>query len=194
MFPLKLKSTYLERMTDDEFFQFCQENRETRFEREPNGQIVIMSPTGLFTSDRNSEINTQLRIWNKKNKLGHILDSNSGFFLPNEALRSPDAAWVSNEKWSKYTPEELSKFAYMVPEFIIELKSPSDHISQLKKKMIEWMENGVLLGWLIDPDKEVVYVYNQSNDFKEVEGFDQNLTGEPILKGFEMVLSELRIS
>ena len=100
---------------------------------------------------------------------------------------------MSNEKWNTYSKEELTKFAHLVPEFIIELKSQSDHISQLHSKMVEWMENGVLLGWLIDLDKEEVFVYTRSAKYVKILGFDQKLSGEPVLKNFKMDLSELRI-
>lgn len=192
-FPITIQGKVIEKMTDEEFFEFCQENKNTHFERDANGQITIMSPTGFLTSDRNSEINYQLRNWNTKYQLGKVLESNAGFYLPNKAMRSPDAAWVSNEKWQKYSREELNKFPHMVPEFIVELKSPSDSIDVLKLKMIEWMENGCLLGWLIDVEAEEVHVFERLKNMNTLKGFDQEISGEPVLKAFSLNLRKLRL-
>ncbi|MEM6644051.1 MAG: Uma2 family endonuclease [Bacteroidota bacterium] len=180
-------------MSDEQLFSLCQENGEARLERDSDGKIIVTSPTGLFTSDRNSEIIAQLSIWNRARNAGHVLDSNAGFFLPNGTMRSPDAAWVSNEKWALYSKKELANFAKLVPEFIIELKSPFDVIAQLQLKMREWMENGVLLGWLIDPDTEEIYVYEKPEEIRKITGFDSPLSGNPVLSGFELDLCRLRI-
>ena len=190
--PATFKGKYIERMTDDEFFHFCQENQELKMERTSSGQIIIMSPTFFSTGDQNSEIITQLRNWNKKYKLGKAVDSDTGFYLPNGAMRNPDAAWVSHERLKQIDPSELNKFPHLVPDFIVELKSSSDRIHDLKIKMQEWMTNGCRLGWLIDPDEEVVYVY-EGTEMREHKGFDASLSGEPVLPGFELVLSELRV-
>jgi Uma2 family endonuclease len=189
-----LRGRMIEQMDDDEFFHFCQENSNLKFERDSKGQIIIMSPTAIISGDRNSEINFQLRAWNKKKKLGRIVDSDTGFYLKNTAMRNPDAAWISNEQYAKLTEKEIKKsFAYLCPDFIVELKSYSDTIEELKSKMKEWMENGCRLGWLIDVDKETVYIYEENKPDRILEGFDQTLSGEPVLSGFTFVLSELRV-
>lgn len=124
-------------MTDREFFHFCQENEDLKFERTPEGRIIVISPTTFVTGDRNSEIIAQLRNWNKKRKLGRTVDSDTGFYLPNGAMRNPDAAWVSFERLSNIDPGELDQFPHIVPDFIVELKSKSDDLRNLKSKMIE---------------------------------------------------------
>ncbi len=187
-----LKGQYIEQMSDDEFFHFCQDNRDFKFERTADGQIIFMSPTTFITGDRNREIIVQLSLWNKKYKLGRVVDSDTGFYLPNGAMRNPDTAWTSNERLKNVTDEELNSFPHVVPDFIVELKSKRDRIQDLKLKMQEWMSNGCLLGWLIDADEEVVYVY--ANGVEEIhKGFDSPISSEPILKGFQLVLSELRV-
>lgn len=192
IFPTTIKGSYIEQMTDEEFFRFCQDNRDLKFERTSEGQIIVMSPTFFRTGDQNSEIITQLRIWNKRKKLGRVVDSDTGFYLPNGAMRNPDAAWVSFEILNKIDPLELDKFPHLVPDFIVELKSKSDRIQDLKNKMAEWMSNGCRLGWLIDADEEVVYIYEGNNE-RVHHGFDAELSGEPVLQGFSFVLSELRV-
>ena len=189
-----LRGKTIEKMDDDEFFHFCQENANLKFERDSKGQIIIMSPTAILSGDRNSEINFQLRAWNKKKKSGRIVDSDTGFYLKNKAMRNPDAAWISNEQFNKLSEKEIKKsFAYVCPDFIVELKSYSDTIESLKSKMNEWMENGCRLGWLIDADSETVYIYELNKSERIHQGFDLPLSGEPVLSGFELVLSELRL-
>ena len=189
-----LRGRVLEQMDDDEFFHFCQENPNLKFERDSKGQIIIMSPTAILSGSRNSEIITQLCMWNKKHKLGIAVDSDTGFYLKNTAMRNPDAAWISNGQFSKLRKKEIRQsFAYLCPDFIVELKSYSDSIEPLKLKMKEWMENGCRLGWLIDVEAEMVYIYEQAKPEKIHQGFDKPLSGEPVLPGFEFVLSELRL-
>lgn len=186
-----LKGKFVENMSEGEFFRFCQDNRDLKFEREANGQIIFMSPTTFLTGSRNNEILFQIQKWNKAKKLGCTVDSDTGFTLPNGAVRNPDAAWVSNQRLKKIPKEELDKFPKLVPDFIVELKSKHDNLSDLKKKMKEWMGNGCRLGWLIDTDKEVVYIYEGVEE-RVHQGFNKSLSGEPVLAGFKMKLSSLK--
>lgn len=184
---------WIESMSDKEFFTFCEENRNLKFEREPDGQIIIMPPTGFNTGNRNSEINFHLRLWNKKYALGQVIDSDTGFYLPNGAMRNPDAGWVSNERLATVPAEELEKFPHLVPDFVVELASRSDYPRNLHAKMKEWVENGCRLGWLIDPYKETVTVYEPDEEPRVMEGFDRKISGEEVLPEFELDLKELRI-
>lgn len=181
------------RLTDEEFFNFCQENRDLRIERKANQDIIIMSPTGYTTGDRNSEIIRQLANWNKKAKLGKVFDSSTGFRLPNDAVRSPDAAWVSHERDQQLSMEDRKRFAPVSPDFIIELRSETDTTSELQSKMEEWMENGCRLGWLIDADEEKIYIYEKGQTMRIMQGFDQSINGGAVLPGFNLDLSELRL-
>lgn len=170
-------------MTDEQFFQLCQDNRDLRFERNSNGDIVIMTPTGGETSNRNSGINYQLYAWNRENKLGVTFDSSGGFKLPNGADRSPDAAWIPLAKWNNLTDQQRQKFLPLCPDFVIELRSPSDNLKTLQNKMKEYLRNGTKLGWLINPKDKQVEIYRQG---KEVEILDNptTLSGEDVLTNF----------
>jgi len=179
-------------MSDDEFFHFCTQNRDLRIERDANRQIYIMPPTGLDTGAFNADINTDLSIWNRINKNGKVFDSSTGFTLPDRAVFSPDAAWISNEKISKLTKEERKIFAPVCPDFIVELKSKSDTIPELQNKMLKWMENGCALAWLLIPEKEEAHIYRSDGSIEIVKGFNKKLSGENILPGFKLDLSILK--
>jgi Uma2 family endonuclease len=176
---------------DDTFFEFCQDNKHLRIERNADGTIIIMPPTGGLTGIRNSEITTDLTIWRRKNG-GHSFDSSTGFTLDNTAVRSPDASWMSDERYASVELVELKKFARITPEFVVELMSETDSLRELQDKMEEYIENGVLLGWLINPKTEEVFIYRQDGTISKVTGFDNKLSGENILKGFEFELALLR--
>ena len=182
----------LERLTDDEFFNFCQENRDLRIERTCEGEVIIMSPTGTRTGLRNSEINFQLKSWNKQHQTGYVFDSSTGFKLPNGSERLPDASWVSREKWEALSSEEQEKFVPLCPEFVVELKSPSDLLPTLRDKMEVWMSNGCRLSWLIYPELETVFIYHADGSRDELHDFGRRVSGEDVLPGFELDLSALR--
>lgn len=181
------------RMTDEEFFFFCESNRHLHIERETNGTITIMDePSGFDTSQINMEVSRQLGNWNHEHKEGAATDSNGGYFLPDGSMKAPDAAWVSYERLKQVTAEELKRFPHLSPEFVIEIKFPSDSLISLQNKMEAYMQNDVKLGWLIDPDNEIISIYraNGLRDFHE--GFTGKLSGEDVLKGFELDLDELK--
>ena len=188
-----LKGRILERLTDEEFFHFCQDNRTLKFERDAKGLIFITSPTGFNTGRRNISILEQLSAWSKKNKLGIAVDSDTGFYLPNGAMRNPDAAWVSHERLKKVSKEDLEKFPHLCPDFIVELRSKGYTIKELREKMSEWIVNGCRLGWLIDADEEIVYVYRSGKRVATHTNFNKSISGEPELPGFKLLLSELRV-
>jgi len=180
------------RMSDEEFFRLCQDNRELKLERTKEGSIVVMTPTGLETSGRNSDLNGYLFVWNLQAKYGKVFDSNGGFTLPDGSVLSPDASVVSQARWDALSQSERKKFAHICPEFIIELKSESDRIATLQDKMQDWLNNGVQLGWLIDPDTETVYIYEPQKAVKQINGFDHVVSGGDVLPGFQLDLSVLR--
>ena len=184
--PLEINCDSLQ-MTDEQFFQLCQDNRDLRFERNSNGDILIMPPTGGETSNRNIEISYQVQAWSRQSKLGIAFDSSAGFTLPNKADRSPDASWIPLEKWNNLTPQQRQKFLPLCPDFVIELRSPSDSLKTLQNKMKEYLENGTKLGWLINPKAKQVEIYRQG---KEVEILDNptTLSGEDVLPDFVLVL------
>lgn len=170
-------------LNDEQFFQLCQVNRDLRFERTATGELIIMLPTGGGTGRHNSGINAQLWLWNQQAQLGEVFDSSTGFKLPNGADRSPDASWVSTEKWNALTPEQQERFLPLCPDFVIELRSPSDSLQSLQDKMQEYIDNGTRLGWLINRQNRQVEIYRQDRE-KEVLNNPTTLSGEDVLPGF----------
>lgn len=170
-------------LTDEQFFDFCWQNRDLHIERTETGQIIIMTPTGGITGNRNNEILFQLNLWNKKHQLGLVFDSSTGFALPDTSVRSPDASWISKERWETLTLEEQEKFPPLCPDFVIELRSKYDNLADLQKKMGAWIKNGCQLAWLIDPENQQVFIYRQNAE-ETVKGFHNTLSGENILTGF----------
>ena len=178
-------------MDDDVFFDFCQDNNHLQIERNADGTIIIMPPTGILSGEKNAEIATDLGMWKRKNG-GHTFDSSTGFTLENTAVRSPDASWMSDERYKSVEYVELKKFARVTPEFVVELMSETDSVKDLQEKMDEYMKNGVLLGWLINPKTEEVFIYREDGTISKTVGFDNELSGENILPGFEFNLNLLR--
>jgi len=174
-------------MTDEQFFQLCQNNRELRFERNANGELIIMPPTGGETGNRNGRLNQQLFNWTDADGTGIAFDSSTCFKLPNGADRSPDASWIKLERWNALTDEEKQKFPPICPDFVIELLSPSDSLKTTQEKMREYIDNGVRLGILINRKSRQVEIYRPG---KEVEVLDSPATvsGEDVLKGFVLNL------
>ena len=178
------------RITDEQFWQLCHQHQDLQFERTAEGELIIMSPTGGLTSDRNSEINLQLRLWNRHRKLGKVFDSSGGFKLPNGADRSPDAAWVKLSRWNSLTRQQQERFVPLCPDFVVELRSPSDAIKTIQNKMQEYLDNGAKLGWLIDPQRQVVEIYRPSQPV-EILHSPNTVSGENILPGFSLDLAEI---
>src|SRR5258708_3737499 len=179
-------------MTDDELFELCVANKELRIERDENSQLIIMSPAGGITGNINFKLTTIFGEWVEKNShLGYGFDSATGFRLRDKSMRSPDVSFVKKEKWEALTLEDQEKFAPLCPDFVIELRSKSDSLAQLKNKMEKWISNGCGLGWLIDPIEKKSYIYRPIQVAQEVAGFDKKLSGENLLPGFELDLKRL---
>lgn len=170
-------------LTDEQFYQLCQKNPDIKFERNAKGELIIMSPTGGETGNRNAEIVVDFGIWNRQTKLGKVFDSSTGFKLPNGANRSPDVAWIKQERWDTLTPEQKEKFPPIAPDFVLELMSPSDDLQKVQEKMQEYIENQVKLGWLIDRKTRRVEIYRLGQKVEVLESPTQ-LSGEDVLPGF----------
>ena len=177
-------------MTDDQFFDFCQLNRHFRIERNQIGDLFIMSPTDSETGQRNFNLIGELGIWTKQDGTGVGFGSSGGFTLPNGAVRSPDAAWIKRTKWEIIPADKRKKFAPICPEFVVELRSDNDNLSTLKEKMQEYIDNGTQLAWLIDRKQRKVFIYRPNCGVEELNN-PQTLTGEDILPGFVLDLSEI---
>jgi len=189
MHTVKLKQ--VEGFTDEMFYEFCQLNDDLKFERDKHGTIYVMEPTGAETGSFNVEVATDVTMWNRKHRSGIVFDSSAGFTLPNTAVRSPDISWISKERWEALPTEAKKKFAPICPDFIIEIRSESDSLSELKNKMEEYMENGCHLGWLIDRTGQKVYIYRQEKPVEMTYSLDVVLSGEDVLPGFELNLKTL---
>lgn len=175
-------------ITDQQFYQLCRQNPDLKFERTAEGNLVIMSPTGGETGNRNGRLIQQLFNWSDNNELGIVFDSSTGFKLPNGADRSPDAAWVTLERWQALTPEQQEQFVPLCPDFVTELMSPSDALSKAQEKMAEYLDNGLRLGWLINRKRRFVEIYRPNQPVKKLENPTQ-LSGETVLPGFNLKLS-----
>lgn len=178
------------KMTTDEFWNFCAQNRNVNAELTKDGDVIIMPPTGFETSVQNSEFLLQLKLWAKKDKTGIATESNAGFVLPNGATRSPDAAWTLKTRIEEFSTEERKKFLPLCPDFVVELRSASDNLKDLQEKMEEYIENGARLGWLIDPKNKKVHIYRADGEVEIVENPDK-VSGENILQKFELDLTEI---
>lgn len=188
--PLVLRLHPVLNMTDAQFFEFCQLNRELQIERTATGDLIIMPPTGSATGGRNFKLTQQLANWTDRDGTGIGFDSSTGFTLPNGAKRSPDAAWIKLDRWNQLTEEEQERFAPISPDFVVELRSPSDNLADLQDKMKEYIENGVRLGWLIDRPQQRVFVYRVDGSVELLES-PETLNGELVLPGFELDLSKI---
>ena len=173
--------------TDEEFYQFCLDNRDLKFERDPQNNIIVMSNTGGKTGNYNIEISAELALWNRVRRDGICFDSSTAFKLPNGAVRSPDAAWIKVDRWNSLTDKEREQFPPLCPDFVIEIRSLSDVLITQKNKMAEWVANGSRLAWLINPEEKLTYVFHEAA-VKTVP-FGEKLTGEAVLESFEITLS-----
>ena len=177
-------------LTDEQFYGLCQANRNVRFERTATGELVIMSPTGSETGNRNGRLNQQLFNWSDQDASGIAFDSSTGFKLPNGADRSPDAAWVRLDRWNALSQEQQQRFAPICPDFVVELLSPSDNLATLQAKMQEYLDNGARLGWLINRQTRQVEIYRRDRSV-DVSDNPESLSGEDILPGFILQMSDI---
>lgn len=176
-------------MSDDEFFKFCQINRELHIEKTAEGAIVITSLHGGETGSQSAKFMARLHVWSKRDGTG-ITFASTGFILPNGATRAPDAAWVRRERLASLTPEQKQKFLPLCPNFVVELRSPSDRLEDLQAKMEEYRDTGAQLGWLIDPEERQVFVYRPGAPTVQMQD-PSTLSGAPELPGFSLNLAEI---
>jgi Uma2 family endonuclease len=177
-------------LSDDELLRFCAANDLLRVERDKNGELVLMTPTGSAGGGRNADITIELGLWAREDRRGKVFDSNTGFTLPDGSMRSPDASWVSWSRWNALTREQQKRFAPICPEFVIELRSESDRLEDLRAKMGEWIANGAELAWLIDPERQTVEVYRPGRAPEILEGTSA-VYGEGPVGGFVLELARI---
>jgi Uma2 family endonuclease len=188
--PVKLLPANGHGFSDKTYFAFCMANPDLNVERTAEGEIVIVPPAGVESSYRNMSVAQQLANWTQRDDRGKAFDSSAEFMLPDGSALSPDAAWVSNRSLAKLNREQKRKFPPLCPEFVVEVRSPSDRLKKAKEKMDQWIANGAQLGWLIDADHRTVYVYRPGRPVESRRGI-QRLEGEGPVKGFALQLRSI---
>jgi Uma2 family endonuclease len=177
-------------LSDEEFSDLCTRNRDMRFEYTSTGDLIIMAPTSSEIGERNADLTIDFGVWNRQTRAGRLFDSSAGFTLPNGARRSPDVSWISHARWDALSDEDKRGLAKICPDFVLELRSPSDPLQMLKDKMQEYLDNGARLGWLVDPLERVVDVYRPEEIPERLEAPGE-VAGEPVLSGFILPLAAL---
>ncbi|MCS7030583.1 MAG: Uma2 family endonuclease, partial [Gloeomargarita sp. SKYG116] len=175
--PLRIPPTL--QWTEQEFEEWVKANPDLRWELTADGKLLAMPPTGGETGNYEIRIATEIELWNRRYRLGKTFSSSTGFRLPNGAIRSPDVAWIPNEKWERLSAEQRRGFAPLCPDFVVELLSPSDDKALVQAKMEEYMTNGARLGWLVDPHNRTVTIYRPGQP-PETQDFTTPLTGESV--------------
>ena len=177
-------------MTDDQLVQFCADNRELRIELTAEKELIIMPPANPTTGWENHRLNGQLYVWSERDGTGLGFDSSTGFTFPNGAMRTPDASWMLKERWNTVPESDRTRFSHIAPDFVAELRSPSDNLPTLQAKMQEYIANGVRLGWLIDPQLRRVYVYRPGRPVEMLEN-PATVSGEDVLPGFQLNVQQI---
>ncbi|MEG3857651.1 Uma2 family endonuclease [Microcoleus sp. herbarium12] len=190
MTAITLNLNSIVKLTSEQFYQLCEEHRDLQLERNANGELIVMPPTGGETGKRNLTAGALLWIWNDQTELGEAFDSSTGFTLPNGANRSPDASWVEKSRWEALTSEQKDKFIPLCPDFVIEFLSPSDRLIKTQEKMQEYMDNGCRLGWLINRKKREVEIYRPGQPVEVLQS-PLTLSGEDVLPGFVLNLQKI---
>ena len=185
MAAITLNLEPITKLTHEQFYKLCMANKDVAMELSPQGELIIMPPVGGGSGRKEAYYITKLGIWNEQTGLGEVFSSSTVFKLPNGGDRSPDAAWISQERWDSLTPEEQEQFPPLCPEFVIELRSKSDRLKPLQAKMQEYLDNGLRLGWLINPQDQTVEIY-RIEQAVEITQLPATVSGEDILPGFEL--------
>ena len=177
-------------LTEEQFENLCRNHSDLKFELNKKGDLIIVPPTSPEAGWKNTKITTKTEIWSEKDKTGIVFDSSTMFTLPNGAKRSPDVSWMTKEKYNGLSKKEKKTFSRIVPDFVIELRSPTDSLKPIQNKMNEYIENGVSLGWLIDPNEKKVHVYRENGEVEILEN-PESVSGENVLVGFWLDLREI---
>ncbi|HSK71664.1 MAG TPA: Uma2 family endonuclease [Pyrinomonadaceae bacterium] len=178
------------RLTEEQFEELCRNNRDLKFEMSAKGELIIVPPTSPESGWKNTKLITRTELWSEEDHTGIVFDSSTMFTLPNGAKRSPDVSWMTKEKWESLSPSERQKFSRVVPDFVIELLSPTDNLADTQAKMEEYVENGVRLGWLIDPVEQKVHIYRAGGEIEILDN-PETVSGEDVLRGFELNVRQI---
>jgi len=189
---LVLQGPQLARLTDEEFFGLCQHNPTLRLERTADHEIIAMPPAGAESSRKSNEVTFQLTLWNRQHQLGYVFESSAGFTLPDGSVRSPDASWVPRAAYDALSEAQRLRFPPVCPTLVVEVRSPSDGLAPLRRKMESYLANGVQVGFLLDPSTETATIYRPGQEPEEISGFDQSLSAGFALPGFALDLRPLQ--
>ncbi|MEA5507858.1 Uma2 family endonuclease [Halotia wernerae UHCC 0503] len=187
MTAIKINFNHVVKLSDEQFYQLCRDNPDIKFERNANGELIVMPPTGGETGKRNAKLTARFVLWNEQTQLGEVFDSSTCFKLPNGANRSPDVSWIELSRWNTLSAEQREKFPPIAPDFVLELMSPSDSLNETQAKMKEYINAEVKLDWLINRKTRYVEIYRQGQP-KEVLESPTSLSGEDVLLGFTLDL------
>ncbi len=188
--PFVVRVPHTLKISSDQFWEFCQANRDWRCERSAEGDIIIMPPTGGETGALNARLLKQLIDWADRDGTGVVFDSSTGFVLPNGATRSPDASWVTRVRLGALTRRQKQRFLPLCPDFVIELKSPTDPLPLLQEKLREYVENGAQLAWLIDPEARIIYALRPNAPVEQLDA-PATVSGGSLLPGFVLDLGPI---
>lgn len=188
--PLPAMLRLAQPMTDDALLRFCRANQDLQIERSAEGDLLVMSPAGGETGNKEGYLFRELDLWIERSGGGIAFNSNVGFILPDGSMRSPDAAWLSTQRWNSLSKEQRSTFLPLCPEFVIELRSPSDSASELEEKMLAWLANGAGLGWLLDPERRLAIIYRPGRE-PEIVLQPEFLDGEGPIAGFKLKMQRI---
>ena len=188
--PLTVHLPSGEKTTYEQFYELCQANPDLRLELSANGEVIIMPPAFSDTGNRNMRIAQQVTNWSDQDGTGEAFDSSTGFTLPNGAIRSPDASWIKSDRWNALTDEQKASFAPICPDFVVELRSSSDILKSLQDKMQEYIENGAMLGFLIDRKNQTVHLYRPLRS-PEVLQHPESVSSDPELPGFILQMAKI---
>jgi Uma2 family endonuclease len=177
-------------LSAEQFYHLCRQNPDLKFERNTNGELIIMPPTGGETGRKNAELIGEFILWNRKTQLGIVFDSSTCFRLPLGSDRSPDVSWIKKERWEQLTDKEKSQFPPLCPDFVLELLSPRDNLAMTQEKMQEYLDNGAKLGWLINPQSQQAEIYRPQQSVEILQS-PTTISGENVLANFELNLSWL---
>ena len=190
-YPFRLKLDFSAvGLTEQQFLKLCSDNPDLRMELTAKRELIIMPPTGLESGSNELELAMQLGIWSGQDRTGRAFGPSAGYTLPNGAVRAPDASWMPLSRWESLSRAEQSSFGHTFPDFVIELRSPSDTLAVVQDKMAEYMDNGIRLGWLIDPEAKRVYVYRPGQPVDTLEEPD-TISGHPVLPDFVLNLGKI---
>ncbi len=177
-------------LSDEQLLRFCESNRDLPVGRDADGQLLVLTPVNPTTGHKELRIGRYLDAWADEDGRGLAFSSNSGFTLPDTSMRAPDAAWMSYEKWNRFSDEERHQFTHVCPDFVVELRSPSDALTQLQQKMESWIANGASLAWLIDLIERAITIYRPGREPECLDNLSQ-VTGEAPVAGFVLPLNRI---